>query len=153
MSEPQDRFAGDPAPGTRDTGSDVPSGGEDRPSDTYRGDNSVPQMSDPENPGFDTRFTNAPPQHSDQAMPPYEGRKTEGTPTAYSGGQGANTGGATGPAVDAQYKSPAPGATPGGATTSPADEQPAAHAPETDTGDDRVGPSHVPGTRRGEDKP
>jgi hypothetical protein len=77
MSSPQDRFAGEPAPGTRDTGSDKPSGGEDRPSGEYRGDESVPTMSDPEDPGFDTRFTNEPPGGAEPAAPPYEERKTE----------------------------------------------------------------------------
>jgi hypothetical protein len=150
MSSPQDRFAGEPPPGTRDTGSDKPSGGEDRPSDSYKGDASVPQMSDPENPAIDTKFTNEPPGGVDSALPPYEGRKTEGTPRAFSDAQGAKVGGATGPAVDPEYKSPAPGQTPGGATASPADEQPARHAKETDTDDDMVGPAHVPGSRRGE---
>jgi hypothetical protein len=150
MSSPQDRFAGEPPPGTRDTGSDKPSGGEDRPSDSYQGDASVPQMSDPENPGIETKFTNEPPGGVESALPPYEGRTTEGTPTAFSDAQGAKVGGATGPAVDPEYKSPAPGQTPGGATASPADEQPARHAKETDTDDDMVGPAHVPGSRRGE---
>lgn len=77
MSSPQDRFAGDPAPGTRDTGSDVPSGGEDRPSDSYQGDDSVPSMSDDDNPGFGTKFTTEPPRDVAQAVPPYEGRQTE----------------------------------------------------------------------------
>jgi hypothetical protein len=150
MSSPQDRFAGEPEPGPRDTGSDKPSGGEDRPSGSYTGDDSVPQMSDPENPEVDTKFTNEPPGGVESALPPYEGRQTEGTPTSFSEGQGANVGGATGPAVDPEYKSPAPSQTPGGATASPADEQPAAHMSESDTGDDQVGPSHVPGSRRGE---
>jgi hypothetical protein len=78
MSSPQDRFAGDPAPGTRDTGSDKPSGGEDRPSGSYQGDDSVPQMSDPENPGIDTGFTKEPPRDVEPEMPPYEGRKDSG---------------------------------------------------------------------------
>lgn len=77
MSSPQDRFAGDPAPGTRDTGSDVPSGGEDRPSDSYKGDDSVPTTGDGDNPGFGTRFTDEPPHDVEPAAPPYEGRRTE----------------------------------------------------------------------------
>ena len=83
MSSPLDRFAGDPAPGTRDTGSDVPSGGEDRPSGTYQGDESVPTMSDGEAAGIDTRFTNQPPRDVAPAVPPYEGRQTE----AHGGGR------------------------------------------------------------------
>jgi hypothetical protein len=78
MSSPQDRFAGEPAPGTRDTGSDKPSGGEDRPSGGYEGDDSVPQMSDPENPDIDTRFTNEPPHDVEPEIPPYEDRSTGG---------------------------------------------------------------------------
>ena len=58
MSSPQDRFAGEPPPGTRDTGSDEPSGGEDRPSGPYKGDESVPIHSDEDDPGFGTKFTN-----------------------------------------------------------------------------------------------
>ncbi len=80
MSSPQDRFAGEPAPGTRDTGADVPSGGEDRPSGEYQGDESVPSMGDAENPEVDTTFTNEPPQDADPAVPPYEGR-TSGAPS------------------------------------------------------------------------
>ena len=74
MSSPQDRFAGEPAPGTRDTGFDEPSGGEDRPSGEYTGDESVPTLSDPENPVLDTRFTTEPPRDVKPAVPPYEGR-------------------------------------------------------------------------------
>jgi hypothetical protein len=77
MSSPQDRFAGEPAPGTRDTGSDEPSGGEDRPSGTYRGDESVPQLGDDGDPGIDTRFTNEPPRDVKPAVPPYEGRQSQ----------------------------------------------------------------------------
>ena len=108
---PQDRFAGEPAPGTRDTGSDVPSGGEDRPSGTVEGDESVPSHGNAsEDPGFNTKFTNEPPHDVEPAIPPYEGRQTE----AKSGGgasTGANAGGATAPTTD-----------PGGATASPADQ-------------------------------
>ena len=150
--DPQERFAGEPAPGSRDTGSDVPSGGEDRPSGTVDGDESVPSHGDaPEDPGFNTKFTNEPPRDVEPAIPPYEGRKTEAE-SGSTGAQGARTGGATAPTADSDYKSPAPGQTPGGATASPADEQPAAHGSESDTDDDRVGPTHVAGTGRGEDK-
>jgi hypothetical protein len=150
--DPQERFAGEPAPGTRDTGSDVPSGGEDRPSGTVEGDESVPSHGDASaDPGFNTKFTNEPPRDVEPAIPPYEGRKTE----ADSGsGQatGANTGGATAPTTDSDYKSPAPGSTPGGATASPADQQPASEGSESDTADDRVGPTHTGGAHRAEDR-
>jgi hypothetical protein len=150
MSDPQDRFAGEPAPGTRDTGSDKPSGGEDRPSGEYQGDESVPTLSDADQkPAFETGFTNEPPRDVESAKPPYEGRKAEAE-AGFTEAQGAKTGGATGPTADAQPKSGSAGA--GGATSSPADEQPASGQPESDTGDDRVGPGHVPGAGRGEDK-
>jgi hypothetical protein len=151
MSSPQDRFAGDPAPGTRDTGSDKPSGGEDRPSGAYEGDDSVPTHGQGDDPGFDTTFTNEPPRDVKPAVPPYEGRKTEADSGATQA-QGARTGGATAPASDSDYKSPSPASTAGGATASPADEQPASGAPESDTGDDMVGPGHVAGTRKGENR-
>jgi hypothetical protein len=150
--DPQDRFAGEPAPGTRDTGSDVPSGGEDRPSGTVEGDESVPSHGDASgDPGFNTKFTNEPPRDVEPAIPPYEGRQTEAK-SGSSAATGANTGGATAPTTDADYKSPAPGSTPGGATASPADEQPASQGSESDTGDDRVGPSHTGGAHRAEDR-
>ncbi|OBK71343.1 hypothetical protein [Mycobacterium sp. 1274761.0] len=151
MSSPQDRFAGDPEPGTRDTGSDKPSGGEDRPSGTYQGDESVPTHGEESDPGFETKFTNEPPRDVEAALPPYEGRKAEAD-SGFTEAQGARTGGATGPTGDPEYKSPAPGQTSGGTTASPADEQPASRGSESDTDDDAVGPAHTAGTGRGEDK-
>jgi hypothetical protein len=151
--DPQERFAGEPPPGTRDTGSDVPSGGEDRPSGAIAGDESVPSHgSGGEDPGFNTRFTNEPPRDVESAVPPYEGRQTTAKPPDGGDEGGARTAGAVKPVADTDYKAPAPGQTQGGTTASPADEQPASGQPETDTGDDRVGPSHVPGAGRGEDK-
>ena len=147
--DPQDRFAGEPAPGARDTGSDAPSGGEDRPSGTYEGDESVPAHGDEAD--FETKFTNEPPHDVKPETPPYEGRQTEAKPGSGEGA-GARTGGATAPTTDSDYKSPAPGSTPGGATASPADEQPASQGSESDTADDRVGPSHTGGTHRAEDR-
>ena len=147
--DPQERFEGEPAPGSRDTGSDKPSGGEDRPSGTYEGDESVPAHGDEAE--FDTSFTNEPPRNVEPATPPYEGRKTQAD-SGSAEGQGARTGGATAPTIDSDYKSPAPGSTPGGATTSPAEEQPASGGSESDTGDDRVGPSHTGGVHRAEDR-
>ena len=149
--DPQDRFVGEPAPGSRDTGSDKPSGGEDRPSGTYEGDESVPAHDDGGQPDFDTKFTNEAPRDVESAMPPYEGRKTEAE-SGSAGGEGARTGGATAPTPDSDYKSPQPGQTSGGTTKSPADEQPASRGSESDTGDDRVGPAHAAGTGRAEDK-
>lgn len=152
MNSPQDRFAGEPAPGTRDTGSDKPSGGEDRPSGSYQGDESVPSHGDEsKDPGFNTNFTNEPPRDVEPAIPPYEGRKTEAD-SGFSEAQGARTAGATAPTTDSDYKSPSPGQTAGGATASPADEQPASQMPEKDTGDDSAGPAHTGGTHRAEDR-
>ena len=151
MNSPQDRFAGEPAPGTRDTGSDKPSGGEDRPSGAYKGDESVPTHGAEDDPGFETKFTNQPPGDVEPAIPPYEGRKTEAD-SGFTEAAGAKTGGATGPATDAGYKSPPPGQTAGGTTTSPADEQPAERGRQADTGDDRVGPAHTGGVHRAEDR-
>jgi len=151
--DPQERFEGEPAPGTRDTGSDKPSGGEDRPSGAVEGDESVPSHGDASaDPGFNTKFTNEPPRDVQSAVPPYEGRKTEADSGDSTEAQGARTGGAAAPTTDSDYKAAPPGQTSGGATTSPADQQPASGQPETDTDDDMVGPSHVPGAGRGEDK-
>ena len=99
--DPQERFAGEPAPGSRDTGSDVPSGGVDRPSGTVDGDESVPSHGDAsENPGFDTKFTNEPPHDVDPAVPPYEGRKTHAESGDSTEARGARTGGAAAPTTD-----------------------------------------------------
>ena len=139
--------------GSRDTGSDLPSGGPaDRPSDTYEGDESVPQHGDPGKPDFKTGFTTDKPRDVEPEIPPYEGRKTKADSGEPGDQAGAPTGGATAPTTDPEYKSPAPDDTAGGTTTSPAQEQPAAGASETDRDDDRVGPSHTLGTGRGEQK-
>ncbi len=71
--EPQDERG---APGSRDTGSDQPSGGPaDRPSGTYEGDESVPAHDDGGKPDFDTRMTNRAPTDTEPAVPPHEGRQ------------------------------------------------------------------------------
>ena len=72
--------------GSRDTGSDLPSGGSaDRPSGTYEGDESVPPHGEPGQPDFETGFTTEKPRDVEPAArarqslpeaPPYEGRKT-----------------------------------------------------------------------------
>jgi hypothetical protein len=150
--EPQEERG---APGSRDTGSDQPSGGPaDRPSGTYRGDESVPAHNEHGDAGAaDTKFTQRPPTDTVPAVPPYEGRQTSAKP---EGGrerdEGARTGGATKPVSDADYKSPSPDATPGGATASPAEEQPASQTAESDRDDDGVGPAHVSGVGKGEQK-
>jgi hypothetical protein len=140
--------------GSRDTGSDEPSGGPvDRPSDSYEGDESVPTHGGKDE-GPLGGTGELPPQDTGSAVPPYEGRATGNQPTGQrSEVGGVRVGGATGPVEDPDYKSAAPGSTPGGATASPADEQPAGQAPETDLEPDATGPSHTGGTRRAEDKP
>lgn len=84
--EPQEQRG---APGSRDTGSDAPSGGPvDRPSGTYRGDETVPshpEHGDPEQTGSEK--TTAQPSDAEPAVPPYEGRQTAAKP---------DTGGPTG---------------------------------------------------------
>ena len=86
------------------------------------------------------------------AVPPYEGR-TESMEESTTGSvqDGVRVGGATGPALDDEFKAPMPADTPGGRTASPADEQPAAETPEgaADEGSDDT-PSHVMGAPKGE---
>jgi hypothetical protein len=146
MTNPEER-------GSRDTGSDLPSGGPaDRPSGAYEGDESVPQHGEPEKPDFQTGFTTEPPRDVKPAVPPYEDRQKEAKPDSGKGDDGgARTAGAVKPTSDAEPKgSSSPG---GGGTASPADEQPASQAPETDRADDAVdAPAHTPGTGRAEDK-
>jgi hypothetical protein len=132
---------------SRDTGEDVPATGADRPSGEYQGDESVPTLSDPDNP-FKTEFTNEPPNDVKPAVPPYEGRQTSAKPDSGADGGDARTGGAVKPTADASPK----GQTASGATASPADEQPASRMPETDRDDDAVGPAHTPGTGSAENK-
>jgi hypothetical protein len=139
--------------GKRGTGSDEPSGGPaDRPSGTYKGDESVPAHGDAGKPDFEHGFTNEPPRDVESAIPPYEGRKTSADSGDSTRQAGVNTGGAAAPTTDPDYKSPPPDETAGGATTSPADEQPASQMSETDRDDDAAGPAHAAGTGRAEDK-
>jgi hypothetical protein len=145
MTKPEER-------GSRDTGSDLPSGGPaDRPSGAYKGDESVPQHGEEEKPDFETGFTTEPPRDVEPAVPPYEGRKTSADSGDTTEKAGATIGGATAPTTDSDFKS-APGGTSGGETTSPAQEQPAGGGTEADRDDDMVGPAHTPGTGRGEQK-
>lgn len=133
--------------GARDTGTDTPEpGGGERPVGTVDED-ANPPMSDPTASDVYSGTGELPPQDTGSAIPPYEGRQQ----TAASDSEGV--GGATRPATNPDYASASPSDTPGGATQSPADEQPASRTPETDRDDDRVGPAHVAGTRRGESKP
>ena len=135
----------------RDTDDGSPTA--DRPAGTVDED-ANPPLTDPTTSDVDRGTGNIPPQDTGQAIPPYEGRQTAAKPE--SGDRDANdarSGGAAKPVSDADYKSPPPDSTPGGATASPADEQPAAKQSERDLDDDRVGPAHTSGTRRGEDKP
>lgn len=132
--------------GARDTGSDTPEEGSgDRPVGTVDED-ANPPVSDPTASDTYGGTGELPPQDTGSAVPPYEGRQQGAVGT-----EGAD--GAAAPAADSEFKSASPADTPGGATRSPADEQPAAQMPESDLDDDRVGPAHVAGTRRGESKP
>lgn len=94
------------------------------------------------------------PDTGDSAVPPYEGRRD----TADVGGaeemhkDGAAVGGAAGPIESDHMKATPKEDTPRGAEASPADERSASDMPETDMDPDMVGPSHTPGTGRGEDK-
>jgi hypothetical protein len=140
--------------GARNTGQDTPEpAGEHRPVGTVDED-ANPPMSDPTASDTYGGTGELPPQDTGRAIPPYEGRRETGEVSTGSSesAAGVNVGGATGPVADPAYKSPSPADTPGGSVKSPADEQPAAQAPETDLDDDRVGPSHVPGTGAGESK-
>jgi hypothetical protein len=159
-SQEQDQSAGaqaqrfdDPelGSGVRDTGVDTPEAGKaDRPVGAVDEDKNPP-ISDPTKSDVYGGTGELPPQDADAAIPPYEGRaQSAKEPSAGEGEGAANVRGATAPVSDPDYKSGSPAATSGGATKSPADEQPASQAPESDLDDDRLGPSHTSGTRRGE---
>jgi hypothetical protein len=160
MSTPGDHRTEEPqeqrgAPGSRDTGSDQPSGGPvDRPSGEYKGDESVPSYGGADMPEGSTEFTQQPPSDVQAAVPPYEGRQTAAKPDSGQGDEGgARTAGAVKPVSDSEDKAESPHDTPGGATASPAQEQPASQMPESDKGGDAVdSPAHTPGTGRAEDK-
>lgn len=131
--------------GSRDTGSDRPSGGPtDRPEGAVQGDESVPShgSSEEDQIGGTGNLT---PQATGPAVPPYEGRQTEAKPTGEGGAEGGVK-----PVESSSEKAPAPESTPGGATASPGDQQPAGEQPETDLDEDEVGPAHTAGTARGE---
>jgi hypothetical protein len=134
-------------PGSRDTGSDRPSGGPvDRPEGAIPGDEAVPSHGGSEE-GQVGGAGNLPPQAAEPAVPPYEGRQTEAKPIAENGAEGGVK-----PVESSAVKAPAQESTPGGATASPGDEQPAGEQPETDLDDDQVGPAHSAGTARGEQR-
>ena len=130
--------------GSRDTGSEPSGGPTDRPEGAVGGSEEVPSHGGSEE-GQIGGAGNLPPQATGSATPPYEGRQTEAKPAGSSGGEGGVK-----PVESSSVKAPAQESTPGGATASPADEQPAGEQSETDLDDDRVGPSHTPGTARGE---
>ena len=89
-----------------------------------------------------------------KAVPPYEGRRETADVDSEQEQlhrDGANVGGATGPAESDERKAPEPGDTPRGAVASPADEQPAERTASGDEGEASVGPAHYAGTTRGEE--
>jgi hypothetical protein len=136
------------APGSRDTGSDKPSGGPtDRPEGAVGDAEEVPSHGGAEEAQYGGAGTR-PPADTEPAVPPYEGRQTTAKPGGEEGG-----GGAVKPAESSSgTRAPAPESTVGGATASPGDEQPAAEQTETDRDDDRAGPAHTAGTSRGENQ-
>ena len=97
---------------------------------------------------------NEDPDTEGRTLPPYEGRRetadVDGPEESVK--DGAKTAGAAGPVEDNTPKAPEPAETEGGEHASPADEQPGAESPATDLDPDMVGPSHEPGTIRGEDE-
>jgi hypothetical protein len=151
--EPQEERG---APGSRDTGSDEVSGGPtNRPSGTYRGDETVPAHDEHGKPeATASAKTEVPPSDTKPEVPPYEGRQTTAKPEGKEAqSEGARTGGAVKPVSDSDYKAPSPQETPGGATASPAEEQPASQMQESEREDDRVdSPAHTPGTGQAEHK-
>ena len=94
------------------------------------------------------------PDTEGRAVPPYEGRRESADVDDQSESvkDGAKVGGATGPVSDPDPKAPEPAETERGAVASPADEQPADQMPESEDSDAGVGPAHVAGTPRGEDR-
>lgn len=94
--EPQEQRG---APGSRDTGSDEPSGGPtDRPSGTYHGDEAVPAHEGGGSGQTGREKTEAPPSDAEPAVPPYEGRQTTAKPdSGVDDGGDARTGGAVKP--------------------------------------------------------
>lgn len=104
--EPQEERG---APGSRDTGSDEPSGGPtDRPSGTYEGDETVPEHGahgDAEATGSEK--TEQPPTATEPAVPPYEGRQTTAKPEGdTTESQGARIGGAVKPTPAPEARQP-----------------------------------------------
>jgi hypothetical protein len=88
-----------------------------------------------------------------RTLPPYEGRREaadiEGEERTHR--DGAEVGGATGPAESDSRRAADPEDTPRGRVASPADETPAEEVPDGGSEEATVGPAHVPGTGRGED--
>lgn len=88
--------------GSRDTGSDEPSGGPvDRPAGAIEGDESVPSMGSGDGPDANGGAGNLPPQSSEPVLPPYEGRQTEAKPEGDAGGAEGGNEGAAIPTSDA----------------------------------------------------
>jgi hypothetical protein len=118
-------------PGSRDTGSDRPSAG---PADRDSGKlDDQAETSDAEDPSIYGGTGELPPQDTKPAIPPYEGRSDTATNPRSGAGESGGFG--------------TKGETAQGAATSHADK-----SPSEAEGDDRVGPSHTPGTGRAEDK-
>jgi hypothetical protein len=84
-------------------------------------------------------------------IPPYEGRKTQANDEQEAEKDGARTAGATAPVSDDDMKADDPADTERGAVASPSDEQAAEDTPDGES-PDMTGPSHYPGTAKGEDQ-
>ncbi len=91
--------------------------------------------------------------HQERDAPPHEGRQESGeVKDSGSVREGARVGGATGPVQDDAPKAADSESTPRGSVASPADEQPAEDTPAGQSAPEGTGPSHEPGTGRGEDR-
>lgn len=89
---------------------------------------------------------------SGRAVPPYEGRQTEAHTETESVKDGVRTAGATAPVSDDEMKAADPSDTPRGRAASPADEQPAEDTPDGESSAAATGPTHTPGTGKGEEQ-
>ena len=94
------------------------------------------------------------PEAGGTPVPPYEGRRTSADvdDETSTHRDGANVAGATGPAESDELKSADPEETERGAVASPGDDEPAVQQGDPDPGEAATGPSHHPGTSRGEEQ-
>lgn len=158
-STPDEQLSEEPqsdrgAPGSRDSGSDHPKGGQ-----TDRSEGSFDEESVQSSTGSGDKVYGGtgsePPRDAEPAVPPYDGRQETAKPTLDSSvgeGTGANTAGAGRLVADSERKAPEPSDTPRGATATPAEELPATEAPETEGSAEDVDVAHQSGVTRPEDR-